>query len=287
MTSRRLPRHPFLDHPGPLAFAHRGGCLGGPENSMAAFTRAVALGYRYLETDVQTTSDGVLVAFHDTRLERATDGVGAIASLPWRTVANARIAGREPIPRFEELLEAFPDSRFNVDVKAPGAVRPLADAIRRTGAWDRVCVGSFSEGRLAAVRGAAGPRLATSLGPRAVLGLRLRSLSGPVPVDRLLGAAVRRQAVCVQVPVHWPAGGGLSLVDRPFVRAAHRLGLQVHVWTVDAPEQVHALLDLGVDGIMADRIDILRDALIERGAWSGPSGQPGQPGPAQGEHNRT
>ncbi|WP_370079432.1 glycerophosphodiester phosphodiesterase [Streptacidiphilus sp. MAP12-16] len=267
MNSRRLPRHPFLDNPGPLAFAHRGGALGGPENSMAAFSRAVRLGYRYLETDVHATSDGVLVAFHDSHLERMTDGVGAIASLPWRAVSTARIAGREPIPRLDELLGAFPQARFSIDVKAPGAVRPLADVIRRASAWDRVCVGSFSDGRLAAVRAAAGPRLATSLAPRGVLGLRLRSLSGPVPVDRVLGAAARRQAVCVQVPVRWPASG-LPVVDRPFVNAAHRLGLQVHVWTVDTPEQIHALLDLGVDGIMADRIDILRDALIQRGAWS-------------------
>ncbi|MFC1416071.1 glycerophosphodiester phosphodiesterase [Streptacidiphilus cavernicola] len=268
MTSRSLPRHPFLDHQGPLAFAHRGGALGGPENSLPAFTRAVALGYRYLETDVHSTADGVLVAFHDSRLERVTDGHGAVGSLPWRTVSAARIAGREPIPRFDELLDAFPDTRFNVDVKSPGAVRPLADAIRRADAWERVCVGSFSDGRLAAVRAAAGPRLATALAPRAVLGLRLRSLTGPVPVDRVLGAAARRQAVCVQVPVRWPDSGP-PLVDRTFVRAAHRLGLQVHVWTVDSAERIHALLDLGVDGIMADRIDILRDALIERGTWPG------------------
>ncbi|MEY9840976.1 glycerophosphoryl diester phosphodiesterase [Streptacidiphilus sp. EB103A] len=272
MTSRRLPRHPFLDHPGPLAFAHRGGALGGPENSMAAFARAVRLGYRYLETDVHATADGVLVAFHDSRLERVTDSAGAIASLPWRTVAAARIAGREPIPRLDELLAAFPEARFSIDVKAAGAVRPLADTIRRTAAWDRVCVGSFSDGRLAAVRAAAGPRLAVALSPRGVLGLRLRSLTGPVPVDRLLGAAARRQTVCVQVPVRWPASG-VPVVDRPFLSAAHGLGLQVHVWTVDRAEEMHALLDLGVDGIMADRVDVLREVLIERGAW------PGQPGP--------
>jgi len=267
LNSRHLPRHPFLDHSGPLAIAHRGGALGGPENSAAAFAHAVRLGYRYLETDVHATSDGVLVAFHDAHLDRVTDGTGAIASLPWRTVSAARIGGTEPIPRLEELLSSFPEARFTIDVKAPGAVRPLVDVIRRASAWDRVCVGSFSDGRLAAVRAAAGPRLATSLGPRGVLGLRLRSLSGPVPVDRVLGTAARRQAVCVQVPVRWPASG-LPVVDRLFVHTAHRLGLQVHVWTVDKPELIHSLLDLGVDGIIADRIDVLRDALIERGTWS-------------------
>lgn len=289
MSSRIPARHPFLDHPGPLAFAHRGGALGAPENTMAAFERAVTLGYRYLETDARVTADGALLAFHDARLERMTDAAGALAELPWRTVRQARVGGSEPIPRLEELLDAFPEARFNIDVKSAAAVRPLVEAVRRTGAWDRVCVGAFSDRRLAAVRAAAGPRLATSLGPRAVLGLRLRSLSGPVPVDRLLGgrllgAAARQQAVCVQVPVRYPAleqpqdtaevrnrpgGLGIRVVDRAFVRAAHRFGLQVHVWTVDDPALIRDLIALGVDGIMSDRIDLLRDVLVEHGSWSG------------------
>ncbi|MFG2818536.1 glycerophosphodiester phosphodiesterase [Kitasatospora sp. NPDC048365] len=251
--------HPFLDHPGPLAFAHRGGDLGRPENSLAAFEAAVALGYRYLETDVHATADGVLVAFHDSRLDRVTDRTGAVADLPWQAVRQARIGGTEPVPLLEDLLGAFPDARFNIDVKAAPAVAPLVEAVRRTAAWDRVCVGGFSDRRLAAVRAAAGPRLATSLGPREVARLRLRSLAGP--------AAGRAPfaGICAQVPERqW----GVPVVDRSFVRTAHRLGLQVHVWTVDDPTRIRALLDLGVDGIMADRIDVLRDVLGERGCWT-------------------
>ncbi|MFE7560253.1 glycerophosphodiester phosphodiesterase [Kitasatospora sp. NPDC057500] len=256
--------HPFLDHPGPLAFAHRGGDLGRPENSLAAFGAAVALGYRYLETDVHATSDGVLVAFHDHRLDRVTDRTGALAELPWRTVRQARIGGTEPVPLLEDLLGAFPDARFNIDVKAAPAVGPLVEAVRRTGAWDRVCVGGFSDTRLAAVRAAAGPRLATSLGPREVARLRLRSLAGP-----LAGTLARRggapwAGLCAQVPERHR---GVRVVDRAFVRTAHRLGLQVHVWTVDDATRIRSLLDLGVDGIMADRIDVLRDVLRERGRW--------------------
>ena len=145
-------RHPFLDHPGPLAFAHRGGAAGGLENTMTAFRRAVDLGYRYLETDVHATSDGVLVAFHDTTLDRVTDARGRIAALPWSRVRQARVGGREPVPLFEELLEAFPAARFNVDVKAPEAIAPLVAAVRRADAFDRVCVGSFSQARIARVR---------------------------------------------------------------------------------------------------------------------------------------
>ncbi|MFD4657259.1 glycerophosphodiester phosphodiesterase [Kitasatospora sp. NPDC058444] len=261
--------HPFLDHPGPLAFAHRGGDLGRPENSLAAFEAAVALGYRYLETDVHATADGVLVAFHDERLDRVTDRAGAVAELPWEAVRRARIGGTEPVPLLEDLLGSFPGARFNIDVKAAPAVAPLVEAIRRTDAWDRVCVGGFSDSRLAAVRAAAGPRLATSLGPREVARLRLRSLAESFLPSSRPGPRSRTGApfagLCAQVPERHL---GVRVVDRAFVRTAHRLGLQVHVWTVDDPTRIRSLLDLGVDGIMSDRIDVLRDVLGERGCWT-------------------
>ncbi len=250
-------RHPFLDHPATLAFAHRGGAADGLENTHAAFRRAVAAGYRYLETDVHATSDGALVAFHDATLDRVTDARGAIAELPWSRVRRARVGGTEPLPLFEELLEEFPEARWNVDVKAEAALAPLIGLLRRTGAWDRVCVGSFSEARVARAQLLGGPRLATSLGTRGVLGLRLRSYRLP--------ARSRHSAVCVQVPERH---GRLRVVDRAFVRAAHALGLQVHVWTVNDAGRMAALLDLGVDGIMTDHIETLRTVLTERGAWA-------------------
>ncbi|MGW7042633.1 glycerophosphodiester phosphodiesterase [Streptomyces avermitilis] len=249
-------RHPYLDHPGPIAFAHRGGAADGLENTMVQFRRAVAAGYRYIETDVHTTSDGKLVAFHDPTLDRVTDGAGRIADLPWADVRHARVAGSEPVPLFEELLETFPGVRWNVDVKAEPALRPLLDLIERTDAWDRVCVGSFSEARVARAQRLAGPRLATSYGIRGVLGLRLRSWGIP--------AALRRSAIAAQVP---RSQSGVPVADHRFVRAAHARGLQVHVWTVNDPHEMHQLLDLGVDGIMTDHIDTLRKVLEDRGTW--------------------
>ncbi|WP_328483105.1 glycerophosphodiester phosphodiesterase [Streptomyces sp. NBC_00377] len=254
MTSS--PRHPYLDHPGPIPFAHRGGAADGLENTAAQFRCAVEAGYRYMETDVHATRDGRLVAFHDATLDRVTDSEGRIADLLWADVRHARVAGKEPVPLFEELLETFPEVRWNVDLKAEPALHPLLNLIARTRAWNRVCVGSFSEARVVRAQRLAGPRLATSYGTRGVLNLRLRSWGVP--------AALRRSAVAAQVP---EAQSGIQVVDRRFVRTAHARGLQVHVWTINDPDRMHRLLDLGVDGIMTDHIDTLREVMEDRGVW--------------------
>ncbi len=135
-----------------MAFAHRGGAAHAPENSWQAFEHAIGLGYWYLETDLQATADGVLIAFHDRTLDRLTDRGGRIARLPYRDVAQARIGGTEPIPRLDDLLAAWPDVRFNIDLKDAPVIEPLADVLRRTGSWDRVCVTSFSASRLRTAR---------------------------------------------------------------------------------------------------------------------------------------
>jgi len=248
----------FLDAPGPIGFAHRGGAAAGFENSLAAFAGAVDRGYRYLETDVHATSDGVLLAFHDTTLDRVTDMSGLVARLPWSTVSRARIGGREPIPLLEDLLGTWPDIRLNIDLKSAGALAPLAAVIRRANALDRVCVASFSERRLAAARRELGPRLCTSLGTRGVVLLRAAATSPRVAV------LAPRGVPCAQVP---DRVGRLRVVTPRLVELAHARGQRVHVWTVDDEEDMNRLLDLGVDGIMTDRIEALRDVLRERGHW--------------------
>jgi len=252
----------FLDHDGPIPFAHRGGAgwtgRGPVENSLAAFQRAVDLGYRYLETDVHATSDGVLLAFHDSALDRVTDSAGRVAALRADEVARARIGGQEAIPLLEDLLGTFPEARFNIDVKHVTAIGPLVSAVRRTRAIDRVCVGSFSDRRLAAVRAALGPDLATSFGPRGVLAVRVASELG------LLRRLVREGVPCLQVP---PAFGGVRVISPRFLDLAHRLGLHVHAWTIDDPAQMNRLLDLGVDGIMTDDLPALKDVLVLRRQW--------------------
>lgn len=255
--------HPYFEPP-PLALAHRGGAAYAPnlgiENTVRAFRTAVQLGYRYLETDVHATRDGHLVAFHDDRLERVTDGRGLLAELPWSVVRSARVGGSEPVPDLDELLETFPSSRFNIDIKAAGAVALLWQTIESHGAHERVCVGSFSDWRLAAFRRLAGARVATAAGPAGTASLRL--------APRWVSALVRSPAAVLQVPTtHRVAGRTLHLVTGRLLETAHRLGKQVHVWTVDDAEEMARLLDLGVDGLVSDRIDILRDVLIARGQW--------------------
>jgi glycerophosphoryl diester phosphodiesterase len=255
------PRYAFLDGPAPLAMAHRGGAIEHLENSMPAFEACVKLGYRYLETDVRVTADGVLAVFHDATLERVTDRAGRVEHLTWAEVSQARIGGREPILRLEDLLGAWPDVRFNLDIKAAGVLAPLVRTVHRLKVLDRICVGSFSDARVAAARRLLGPSLCTSLGPRGVAALRLSSYS-----PRAAGL-VRMQAGCAQVPLQL---GGRALVDERFVAAAHARGLQVHVWTVDTEEESTRMLDLGVDGIMTDRPAMLRDLLEQRGQWAAP-----------------
>ena len=255
MSMLRPAKFPFLEHEGVLAFAHRGGAGDAPENTMPAFQACVDLGYRYVETDVHRTKDGKLVAFHDDTLDRATDRSGRIRELTWSEVRQATVKG-ERIPLLEDVLGTWPELRVNIDPKADDAVELLANVIQKTNALDRVCVGAFSDARLKKLRRKLGPGLCTSMGPLDVLRLRLRSLRVPV------GAF---SAGCAQVPIK---KGAIPVVDARSVRTAHHLGLQIHVWTVDDPNEMHRLLDLGVDGIITDRPSLLKDVLISRNAWA-------------------
>lgn len=243
--------HPYLDWPGPIAFAHRGGASDNPENTMPAFQHAVDLGYTYLETDVHSTLDGVLVAFHDPDLSRTCDRPGTISEMAWADLSNVRVDGREPIPLFEDLMEQFPDARVNIDCKSDMALPGLISSMRRLDCLDRVCIGSFSDRRLRRLRAEFGDALCSSFGPRQIAALKF---AGRVP----WGGQV------AQVPVRH---GRLTLVTPRTIQRAHRLGLAVHVWTIDDPAEMNRLLDLGVDGLMTDRPNVLKQVLISRGQW--------------------
>jgi glycerophosphoryl diester phosphodiesterase len=258
----------FLDAPGPLAFAHRGGAAHAPENSWRAFEHAVGLGYRYLETDLQATADGVLVAFHDRRLARVTGVGGRVSRLRYADLSGALVGGSEPIPVLEDLLTAWPDVRFNLDVKDVPAIAPLPDVLQRTNAWDRVCVVSFSASRLRATRRALGRPVCMAASPLGTAVVRFggprgrRDQPGPGrqyqqwPITDWLA---RNGVCCAQVPA--------AMATPPLIRRAHALGLQVHAWTVNDRPTMERLLDLGVDGIMTDETVALREVLSARNQW--------------------
>lgn len=256
---------PWFGPDRPIALAHRGFSRDGLENSMAAFAAAVDLGCRHVETDVHATADGVLVAFHDDTLDRVTDATGAIVDQPWEQVARARIGGREPVPMLEELLTTWPDLRVNVDVKADTAVAPMVELVERLGVHDRVLVASFDDRRRRSVLRHLSAPVATSGGETVT---RAFVLATRVPGPWLSRLAVR-DVDCLQVP-EW--SGDTAVVTPATVDAAHDAGVQVHVWTVDDPDDMHRLLDWGVDGIVTDRADLLRDVLVARGQWSGRAG---------------
>jgi glycerophosphoryl diester phosphodiesterase len=248
--------------------AHRGFSLAGLENTLAAFRAAVELGYSHLETDVHTTSDGELLLLHDRTLDRVTDGHGSIHDLTADEVQRVRIGGTEPVPTFDELVAAFPDARFNLDVKDWHSVPSVVAAIERHQVHDRVLVASFSDRRRRAVLKQLSRRTASSAGTTAnALFLVLGPLLS-VPAFGLLVRAVLRRALrdvdALQVPVRYRA---IPVVTADFVRRAHGLGLYVHVWTINDPAEMHRLLDLGVDGIVSDRADLLKDVLQARGQW--------------------
>lgn len=252
-----MTSYPFLDHPRPIAFAHRGGALEAEENTMAAFGHAVRLGYTHVETDIQATKDGVAVVFHDDTLERMTGEQDRVADLTWDELSKRRTKGGEAIPLLDELFEEWPGLCVNLEPKSAAAVEPIAHAIQRAGAIHRVCVGAFEEAYTQRLREMLGPELCWSPAHSGVFKLWLAGWHLPVDVPTF---------PCVQVPVRFR---GIPLVTRGFVKAAHARGVQVHVWTVDEEAEMVRLLGIGVDALMTDRPALLRQVLERRGEWHG------------------
>jgi glycerophosphoryl diester phosphodiesterase len=255
-------RFPFLEHDGPIAFAHRGGALEAPENTWKSFRHAHDLGYRYMETDVHATRDGVVVTIHDPDLKRVSEQNGVIREMSWKHLAAVRLESGEAVPRLDDLLAAWSDVRWNIDAKHDSVVGPLLETIHRTGALDRVCITSFNDRRLARLRRALGPSACTTMGPATTAMLRL---SGWLP-DGFAGRLSGRLSgfAAAQVPLYqWR----IPVVDRNFVESAHQAGLVVHVWTIDDEATMSRLLDLEVDGLMTDRPTVLKALLVRRQAW--------------------
>jgi glycerophosphoryl diester phosphodiesterase len=264
-----VPRHPYFDGPYPRAYAHRGwhiDDLDGCENTLAAFRRAVAEGFDYLEMDAHASADGVAVVHHDPMLDRTTDGSGPISALPAAALAEVRVRGREPLPLLEQVLMELPDTRITVELKSGAVVKPVLDVLERTGSWHRVCLGSYHDRWLRRAREAAGTRLCTSMAQAAAFGLRTRAWLDRLPGPLRHLPAPPSPGDLAQLPRRF---GPLTVVDAALLEAAHSSGREVHVWTVDTAAEMTVLLDLGADGLLSDRPDVLRDVLHARGVWQG------------------
>lgn len=232
----------------PRIIAHRGLATEAPENTLLAFVTALALGVTHLETDVHATSDGVAVLSHDPDLARLTGRPTAIASTSLAALQRIDLGADQQVPTLRETLRAFPDARFNIDIKADAALQPTIDAILRERAVERVLVTSFDDARRKAAV-AALPGVATSPSSRGVVLAALASRA-PTAGLRRLGF---RDIDAIQVPERYR---GVPIVTGRLVEAAHESGVEVHVWTIDDADDMRRLFALGVDGVITDRADI-------------------------------
>ena len=262
----------YLSHEHPLRFAHRGSRILWPENTMTAFQGAVDAGCIYIETDIHVTGDGVIVTFHDDVLEKLTNGKGRIKDWQWTDLQTLDAAyyfkpGEDyplrnsgiAIPSLEEVMKTFPRVMFNFDLKQPGIEQIVARFIATHHFEDRVLIASFDNRRVRRCRRLLRNRVATSAGPRETALFWAYSR---------VGMACKIAAEALQVPVR---KGPVTVVDEKLIEAAHAGGLQVHVWTINDPAEMRRLLDLGVDGIVTDRIDLLNNLLAERAVSSAKS----------------
>ena len=246
----------FLDIAASIAMAHQGGGAEFPGNTMEAFAGAVSLGYRYVETDVHLSADGVIVICHDTTVDRTTDGTGAIRDLTWNELNQLSVHDGGRLARLDEVLAAWPDLRINIDPKDDAVVAPLGDLLMETGAVNRVCVGAFSDARVRYFNERFGPRICTAMGPRAVGRLVLSS--------RGLWPHANFAQQLAQIPM---TQNGIPVLSDRLINRAHELGISVHIWTIDSPTVMNTLLDRGVDGIITDAPSVLKSVLIGRDAW--------------------
>lgn len=268
------PRHPVL-RGGPLLIGHRGAAGLAPENTLPSFREAVERwAVDMIELDVRLTADGECVVIHDDTVDRTTSGSGPVAEMTRAEIqgldAGCRFrndAGEHPfrgqgitVPTLEEVLEAFPDTRFTVEIKTGTVQQALAAILRRHDATDRVVVAGMDHRDQALFRRYDGARSAPGRTVRAFYYLHRLHLAWLWP----------RAADLFQLPERIPHDAteddpdARRLVTPRFVRDAARKGVPVHVWTVNDPAAMHRLLDWGVDGLITDRPDRGARVLIDR-----------------------
>ena len=238
-----------------LAFAHRGGNDFAPENSYKSFKNAVDMGYRYLETDVHLTKDGYLIAFHDNSLDRVTNKTGLIKDLNLREVKEAKIDGSEEIPLLSELLDSFSNCFFNSDCKVDETVNPLIRLIKSRSIVERVCIGSFSQKRIDFIRKNLGKSVNTSMGPKEILLAKALSF---------VSANHCYKSTYASLPIK---RYGIRLLNKSYIDYLKANNQKIIAWTINNEDEMRMLIKRGVDGIMTDKISLLKKVLIEENLW--------------------
>ena len=270
----------YLDGPRPRLFAHRGGCRIGPENTIEAFAAGLAAGADRLEMDVHATRDGHVVVLHDPTVDRTTDGNGPVREMTPAELhpldARPRFAGRARetsfrgrgvrVPTLAAVLEAFPGVPLNIEIKQdePAIEHEVLSVLDRFDARGRVLLAAEEASIMARIRAAA-PDVLTSFSAADVLEFVTAWHGGTIDAYRPPGGtldAYRPPGIALQIP---PSFGDVQLVTAESVAIAHGMGLEVHVWTIDDPAEMAALLDLGVDALMTDVPPVAARLLRERG----------------------
>ncbi len=256
----------------PRLFGHRGAAGVAPENTLPSFRRALDDGVDVLELDVHATRDGEVVVLHDPTLERTTDGAGSVAELTFAELARLDAGHRfSPdggetfpfrghgirVPRLAELLRQLPEVPLNIEIKSEGAAIIAAVVAMVRAAPVRIVLAAEHDSIMQAIRAAA-PDLPTSCATGEVATFIGALQTGETP--RLPDGAV-----ALQIP---PTFGDVTLVDVASVSAAHALGAEVHVWTINDPAEARRLLALGCDGIMTDVPHLVRPAIVAQRSGS-------------------
>ncbi len=236
-------------------FAHRGGSDYAPENSFEAFNAAVGLGYKLLETDLRTTKDGYVLAFHDPSLDRVTDASGLVSEKNYSDIKKIKIFGKYKIPLFSDLLEAFPECFFSVDIKSDSTVMPVVDLVKKTNCLNRVCMGSFSQKRINIIKNNLTDRCLTSMGPLDIINAKFSSY---------FNYRVKIDSIFASLPVK---KYNLDLLNKRNINYLKSINIKVIAWTINQEKEIRRLIDLGVDGIMTDEIVLLKSILKEKDLW--------------------
>ena len=238
----------YLQYDGLEVLAHRGGAEEAAENTLESFEYSISLGCKFIETDVQVSSDGIPYIFHDNDLKRICNLPYKFDSLSSQEIDDLRIFGDHKIPKLDDALNTFPSTSFQIDFKTDEVVNPALEVISKSNASERVCVASFNSERLNNVR-STHPHLCISMGPNEVAKTLMSSFGiyrGIVPGD------------CLQIPIRYY---GVRIVTKRFVNYLKSKGIKIMVWTINDVKTFNYLIDLKVDGIITDKPKLLFETL--------------------------